>query len=205
MITIHVLFFATLKDLVGSRSITLDLPVGANVHELKNRLREIYPALTPALGSALLSINREFAFNEDIIPLNAEVALFPPVSGGSLPTYLAITEEKLDLNDLQDKITLLQTGAICCFTGVVRGVTTRTQPHETIYLEYEAYTAMAEAKLRQVADEIRSRWPAVEGIAIVQRVGRLYPKTPTVLIVCTAAHRERESRLVVRNRRQFFA
>jgi molybdopterin synthase catalytic subunit len=49
---------------------------------------------------------------------------------------------------------------------------------------------MAEAKMMQVADEIRWRWPAVEGIGIVQRVGRLYPKTPTVLIVCTAAHRD---------------
>jgi len=49
---------------------------------------------------------------------------------------------------------------------------------------------MAEAKMHQVADEIRSRWPSVEGIAIVQRVGRLFPQTPTVLIVCTAAHRD---------------
>ena len=49
---------------------------------------------------------------------------------------------------------------------------------------------MAEAKMRQIAEEIRSRWPSVEGIAIVQRVGRLFPKTPTVLIICTAAHRD---------------
>jgi molybdopterin synthase catalytic subunit len=49
---------------------------------------------------------------------------------------------------------------------------------------------MAEAKMRQVADEIRQRWPSVEGIAIVQRIGILYPGTPTVLIACTAAHRD---------------
>lgn len=49
---------------------------------------------------------------------------------------------------------------------------------------------MAEEKMMQVAEEIRSRWPTVEGIAIVQRVGRLYPRTPTVLIACTAAHRD---------------
>ncbi len=35
-----------------------------------------------------------------------------------------------------------------------------------------------------------ARWPTVEGIAIVQRIGRLYPMTPTVLIACTAAHRD---------------
>jgi molybdopterin synthase catalytic subunit len=49
---------------------------------------------------------------------------------------------------------------------------------------------MAESKMRQVAEEIRARWPAVQGIAIVQRIGRLEPGTPTVLIACSAAHRD---------------
>jgi molybdopterin synthase catalytic subunit len=49
---------------------------------------------------------------------------------------------------------------------------------------------MAETKLRQVAEEIRQRWPQVEGIAIVQRIGKLLPGTPTVLIACSAAHRD---------------
>jgi molybdopterin synthase catalytic subunit len=73
---------------------------------------------------------------------------------------------------------------------MVRGITARSGPHETAYLEYEAYIPMAEEKMKQVADEIRERWPTVEGIAIIQRVGRLYPETPTVLIACTAAHRD---------------
>ena len=73
---------------------------------------------------------------------------------------------------------------------MARGETKRGDPHETVYLEYEAYVPMAEAKMKQVADEIRERWPTVEGIAIIQRVGKLYPKTPTVLIACTAAHRD---------------
>jgi molybdopterin synthase catalytic subunit len=73
---------------------------------------------------------------------------------------------------------------------MVRGMTERGEPHETLYLEYEAYQPMAEAKMRQVADEVRQRWPEVQGIAIVQRVGRLEVSTPTVLIACTAAHRD---------------
>ena len=71
------------------------------------------------------------------------------------------------------------TGAACVFTGIVRGLTTRANPHETSFLEYEAYQPMAEAKLRQVAEEIRSRWPVVEGIALVQRIGKLAAGTPT--------------------------
>ncbi|MCS6993193.1 MAG: molybdenum cofactor biosynthesis protein MoaE [Anaerolineales bacterium] len=108
----------------------------------------------------------------------------------SFPEIFAITEDELDLNALLAAITLDSTGAAAIFTGMVRGVTVRNHPHETTYLEYEAYQPMAEAKMKQVAEEIRARWPSIEGIAIVQRVGRLYPRTPTVLIACTAAHRD---------------
>src|SRR5512133_2373721 len=106
------------------------------------------------------------------------------------PTIYSITEDEIDLNTLVDSITLNSTGAAAIFTGMVRGKTSRGDAHETVYLEYEAYKPMAEAKMKQVADEIRARWPVIEGIAIVQRIGKLYPKTPTVLIACTAAHRD---------------
>lgn len=106
------------------------------------------------------------------------------------PTIYSITESEIDLNDLLDRITLPSTGAAAIFTGMVRGVTSRGDAHETEYLEYESYVPMAETKMKQVADEIREKWPVVEGIAVVQRIGKLYPKTPTVLIACTAAHRD---------------
>ena len=106
------------------------------------------------------------------------------------PTVFSITEDEIDLNELLAMITLTSTGAAALFTGMVRGETTRRDTHKTEYLEYEAYIPMAESKMKQVADEIRARWPVVEGIAIVQRIGKLYPKTPTVLIACTAAHRD---------------
>lgn len=107
-----------------------------------------------------------------------------------LPTIYFVTEDEIDLDDLLARITLTSTGAAAIFTGMVRGETGRGEPHRTQYLEYEAYIPMAEAKMKQVADEIRTKWPVVEGIAIVQRIGKLYPKTPTVLIACTAAHRD---------------
>jgi len=106
------------------------------------------------------------------------------------PTIFSITEDELDLNALLDSITLTSTGAAAIFTGMVRGVTSRGDAHETVYLEYEAYKPMAESKMKQVADEIRERWPTIEGIAVVQRIGRLYPRTPTVLIAVTSAHRD---------------
>ena len=106
------------------------------------------------------------------------------------PTLFSITSDELDLNAFVAAITLPTSGAVCIFTGVVRGLTVRYNPHQTEYLEYEAYKPMAEAKMGQVAEEIRARWPMVEGIAIIQRIGRLNPGTPTVLIACSAAHRD---------------
>jgi len=192
---ISVLFFATLKDRAQTNRAELTVADSATVADLKAELAGRFPGLTPALPTALVSRNHEFAFPEDKLADGDEVALFPPVSGGvdagtQLPTFFRVTNDALDLDALVAGITLPTTGAACVFTGMVRGVTTRGEGHETSHLEYEAYTPMAEAKMKQVADEIRQRWPAVEGIAIVQRIGRLDPGTPTVLIACSAAHRD---------------
>jgi molybdopterin converting factor subunit 1 len=190
---IKVLFFATLKERAGVKEASLDMPEDATVKDLKTHLEHEFAGLGQALETALVSINREFALENELLPGGAEVAFFPPVSGGGsqpYPTVFSITEDELDLNALLEQITLPTTGAACLFTGMVRGHTGRGDPHDTLYLEYEAYHPMAEAKMRQVAEEIRARWPSVEGIAIVQRIGRLYPMTPTVLIACTAAHRD---------------
>ncbi len=188
---IKVLYFATLRDRAGLRSEELEVPQGTSVGALKDWLAQRHGKLAPALPSALVAVNHEYAFPEKLLQEGDEVAFFPPVSGGAEPpTILHITQEPLDMNALLQQLVLPTTGAACVFSGVVRAVTGRPQQRETQYLEYEAYRPMAHAKLRQVADEIRQRWPAVEGIALVQRVGRLEPGTPTVLVVCTAAHRD---------------
>ncbi len=199
-VNVTVLLFATLKDRAQRARVALRLDDGATVNDLKTTLASEVPSLAPALPTALASINREFAFARDVLHEGDEVGLFPPVSGGagpdggSAPTIFRITHEQLDLDALVAAITLPTTGAACLFTGLVRGETRRASdplgPHQTVRLEYEAYVPMAEAKMRQVADEIRARWPSVEGIAIVQRIGPLDPGTPTVLIACSAAHRD---------------
>ncbi|MEN8241759.1 MAG: molybdenum cofactor biosynthesis protein MoaE [Chloroflexota bacterium] len=188
---ISLVFFATFRDKAGIDRTEIEVPEGIDVAQLKVLIEEKFPGLEEFADHALVSINKEYAFDEDLIPPGAEIAIFPPVSGGSsAPTYCGVTEEQLDLNELLEKITLPTTGAACFFSGMVRGETSRDQSFSTEYLEYEAYQDMAEEKMNQVADEIREQWPAVEGIAIYQRVGRLYPGTPTVLIACTAGHRD---------------
>lgn len=187
---INILYFATLRDLVGARKEQLEIPSDSTVGDLKVRLAERGERISLALESALFSINREFAFMEEELKEGDEVGVFPPVSGGSHTTFLRVTEEILNLDQLVSKITASTTGAVCIFTGTVRGETTRGTPHDTAYLEYEAYEAMAQEKLQQVSDEIRARWPSVEGIAMVQRLGHLDPGTPTVVIACSAPHRD---------------
>lgn len=195
-IQIKILFFATLKDQIGSRKMVVELPERTRVADLRAWLAGQYPQAAGLIPSALAAINHEFANDEDVLPDQAEVAFFPPVSGGGdpddtlFPTIFFITAESLDLNELLEQITLPTTGAACLFSGMVRASTERGGHLETAYLEYESYRDMAETKMAQVADEIRQRWPAVEGIVIVQRIGRLLPGTPTVLIGCSAAHRD---------------
>ena len=185
-----VLFFASLKQAAGVNRMEVSLPQGATVADLKAHLAGNVPGLAAAMDHAVVSVNHEFAEDAVVLSAGAEVAIFPPVSGGALPTICLITGDPLDLDALVAQITLPTTGAVVVFTGTVRGVTTRGEAHDTAYLEYEAYQPMAEAKMRQVAAEIRAKWSTVEGIALVQRIGRLYPGTPTTLIACTAPHRD---------------
>ncbi|OGO61583.1 MAG: hypothetical protein A2029_02020 [Chloroflexi bacterium RBG_19FT_COMBO_47_9] len=190
---VKILFFATMKEAVGLKGIVVELPDEARVIDMKQTLSEQYPGLAKAMGSALVSINREFAFDDDIVPKEAEIAIFPPVSGGStrnLPTICRIVESEIDFNQIVPSITLPTTGAVVIFSGTVRAVTSRGDARITGYLEYEAYQPMAEVKMHQIAEEIRGRWPVVEGIALIQRVGVMDPGTPTVAIACSAAHRD---------------
>jgi len=88
MSTCTVLFFATLKDRTGTRQVTLEIPDGLTVGGLKTIIRDKFPAITTALAHALIAVNREYAIDDDPIPAEAEIALFPPVSGGSWRLYI---------------------------------------------------------------------------------------------------------------------
>jgi molybdopterin converting factor subunit 1 len=79
---IKVLFFATLRDKAGTRSVELDVQPGATIEQLKAVLIEKYPGLNGLMEHCLASINHEYRFDESEIPTSAEVAFFPPVSGG---------------------------------------------------------------------------------------------------------------------------
>ena len=195
---IQLKLFATLKDKAGTNKITVSVAESATVATVLEAVGAAYPALQSSLPIAVVSVNKSFAGLETAVSPNDEVALFPPVSGGSgkdeelpHPTYFAITTEPLDIPAIHARLTSPEIGAIVSFTGSVRGQTQRDGlPPETVYLEYEAYSEMAELKMAQIAREIWRKWPLVKGVAIVQRIGRLDIGENTTFVACASGHRD---------------
>ena len=194
---IQIKLFATLKDKAGSNKITVSVAEPATVATLLEAVGAAYPALQPSLPIALVSVNKSFAGKDTAVSSQDEVAMFPPVSGGSgaddlpHPTYFAVTTEPLDIDAIHAQLTNPEIGAVVSFTGFVRGQTQRDGlPPETSYLEYEAYSEMAELKMAQVAREIWQKWPLVKGVAIVQRIGRLDIGENTTFVACASGHRD---------------
>lgn len=191
---IKVLLFATLKDIAGQNRLTLTLPDGeATVADARQALVARYPELAANVEAAIAAVNEEYAFNEDVVHDGDSVAFFPPVSGGSAdyPEIFRLADGPIDHDEIIAAITIPATGAVCVFSGMVRGKTAQEAGVlETEHLEYEAYEPMAVAKMKQVAAEIRERWPLVQGIAMIQRVGKLVVGENTILIACSSGHRD---------------
>jgi molybdopterin converting factor subunit 1 len=82
MVAVKVLFFATLRDKAGVRSVELELEPGTTIAQLKTLLIVQFPNLNGLMEHCLASINHEYQFDEVEIPGQAEIAFFPPVSGG---------------------------------------------------------------------------------------------------------------------------
>lgn len=191
---LEIRLFATLKDRAGQDRIMIRLDEPATVATLLTAVAQGYPALATAVASSIVSVNKTFAAADTAVQPGDDIAIFPPVSGGQeipYPTYFAVTTAELDLNDIHKRLTQPDVGAIISFTGSVRGQTQRQGlPGETSYLEYEAYSEMAELKMAQIAREIWERWPLVKGIAIVQRIGQLEVGDTTTFVACAAGHRD---------------
>ena len=80
--SVKILFFATLRDRAGTKSFDIEIPEGTTVQGLKEKIARDYPNLKQSMEAVLISINREYAFDEAVVADGSEVAMFPPVSGG---------------------------------------------------------------------------------------------------------------------------
>lgn len=177
------LLFAALREAVGQKQLDLELPADATLAELVTRLEREYAVLARFRGRLLVSLNEERAPFETQLGEGDEVALLPPVSGGSGRAW--IDAQPLSMDALLAEVSGPSMGGVVTFTGVVRN---QARGAEIDHLEYEAYAPMAERELRKIHDAVGARWPAVR-IAIAHRVGRLAIGEAAVMIAAAAPHR----------------
>ncbi len=180
--------FARLRELAGTHTLERHVAENTTISDLIQNLQAEFPKLTEVIPRTVVSVNREFADLQTRLAEGDEVAIFPPVSGGTEGDKgkFAITYEPISLDEMAAKVLKPETGAVAVFAGVVRNVSAGKSVE---HLEYEAYEEMAVAKLRQVAAEAREKWPKIVDIAIIQRIGHLEVGENAVIVAVSSPHR----------------
>ena len=98
----------------------------------------------------------------------------------------AVTHDRLDPAPLVEAVRRDASGAVALFYGVVRN---ENLGRAVQYLEYDAYPEMAVKKMREVADEVRARFPITD-IGVLHRVGRLEVGETSLLVAVSSPHRK---------------
>jgi MoaE-MoaD fusion protein len=180
---VRVLFFGGLKDLAGKSSDWLDLPDGALVRDMLAHYLGEVPRMKESMASLAVAVNQEYAGPETELKSDDEVALLPPVSGGS--GKASIIRDPIDTRGVLERIKRGEDGAAVVFEGVVRN---QTRGRRTVYLDYEAYEGMALQQMEELAEQALKQYQ-VRDVALVHRLGRLEIGETSVLIVVASAHR----------------
>src|ERR1035441_6219289 len=197
MMQIRVLPFGVLKDWLGSSAATVELPEGATVAELLERLSTGQAAPQPAhlLRGIAVSVNDEFASATQVLRAGDEVGLLPPVSGGVARAAgggdgqsedrqaAALTREPIDAERLIAAAKSREDGAVVVFDGIVRN---NSRGRQTLYLDYEAHDQLAVKQMKALVEEALERF-GIRDAFIVHRLGRLQVGETSVLIVVAAA------------------
>jgi molybdopterin converting factor subunit 1 len=173
---VTVRLFAGLRERAGADQVQLELPEGARVRDALGEMA----ALTTGLP-VVMAVNREYADADQPLGPGDELALIPPVSGGSVGTaHVRMTDQPLRLDPLLELVRDPHAGAVTTFLGVTRDVAA---------LEYEAYAEMAE---RQLAEIVQAAIDAhgLCAAAAEHRTGVVPLSEASVAIAVSAPHRE---------------
>jgi MoaE-MoaD fusion protein len=189
---VRVLFFGMLKDFAGHDSEHLTLPENATLEDLLGHYGEGNPRLKQALSSIAISVNQEYAPHSTKLAHGDEVALLPPVSGGSarvppgLPTpHAKITRQRISTEQLVEEIKRPSDGAVAVFEGIVRN---QSRGRRTLYLDYESYEEMALKQMEALAQRALGDF-RIRDAKLIHRLGRLEIGETSVLIVVASEHR----------------
>jgi MoaE-MoaD fusion protein len=191
---VRVLFFGMLKDVAGKSSDSLDLPDGASLSDLLQHYETLAPRLERLLPSLAFAVNQQYAGPDTRLHSGDEVALLPPVSGGTpdanaparrKSAHCDLVREPIETQEVLAAIKRPEDGAVVVFEGIVRN---QTRGRKTLYLDYEAYEEMAWQQLEGLAEQALQQFQ-IRDVAIVHRLGRLAIGETSVLIVVASAHR----------------
>lgn len=194
---IRVLFFGILRDLTGSRECDVELAEGTTAAGLFDHFAARFPALEQARRSVTVARNQEFADPSVALSDGDEVALLPPVSGGSgrwlhqiitpaKGNFYGLTRDRIDAAALARDLVQGVDGAFVNFEGVVRN---NTKGRATRYLEYECYESMAIKMMAQIGEEITAAYP-ISRIAMLHRLGRMEIGETSVAVITFSPHRK---------------
>jgi molybdopterin synthase catalytic subunit len=204
-VTIHVRvrLFALQRELAGARELSLDLPEPASVEAAWDALVARHPVLAPGRPSVRFARNGAYADATDALADGDEVAMIPPVSGGSGSRVLELRDEPFGagiLSELADRLADPGDGAVVGFLGRTRSTPGTPAPgqeaeaarhagRDVESLEYETHETMALDTLAAIADEIELRF-GVSGVAIVHRIGEVPLGQVSIAVVAVAPHRD---------------
>jgi molybdopterin synthase catalytic subunit len=175
---IRVRLFAALRERAGGGEHVLELPEGSLAADVWTGL----PALGERPDGILYARNMEYVEPDEPLADGDEVALIPPVSGGSF----RLTSDPVDIGAVIAEAADDQAGAIATFIGTTRAT---SRGRNVLHLEYEAYEGMAEREMARIADALLARYHLCK-VAIAHRVGRVNIGETSVAIAVSAPHRQ---------------
>lgn len=186
---IRVLFLGPARVLAGIETASMPLPTPPTVNELRRCLEKQYPSMARALPTMRLAVNMQYALDETPLHAGDEVAVIPPVSGGSnQPIWVEVFSSTLPLAEVRTYIGGdTAAGGIVIFEGVTRSEHD-TEHGALLRLDYEAYEGMAMSEMRRLAEQARSHWP-LSRLALLHRLGTVLPGETSVIAAVAAGHR----------------
>lgn len=178
---IRLLAFASAGDALGASEREIELPEGSRVADLRARLDRDHPALSPLWPRLAIAVDGRIAGQDEPLRDGVEVALLPPVSGGSGRAELV--DGPIDVDRAVRSVEAPGFGAVVVFLGTVRNHHAG-RPVER--LTYSAYRRMAADTLAKIVSDLEADGTRV---AIVHRLGEVPVGEASVVIAVGSPHR----------------
>jgi len=186
VIRIRILAFATAADALGTSEAELEIVEGTRIADLRERLDQEHPALIPLWPRLAVAVDGRIVPADTLLEDGAEVALLPPVSGGSdEPNRADLVDGPIDVEGAVAAVSGPGRGAVVAFLGTVRNHHAG-RPVEK--LTYSAYRTMALEGLRRIVADLEAAHQDLQAV-IVHRLGEVAVGEPSVVIAIGSPHR----------------